>query len=530
MDPLLQVLMLVTGAATVAGLARRYDLSPPIMLVAAGLALSYMPGVPAYHLDPDLVLVFFLPPLVYSAAVNSSLTAVRANARPIALLSVGLVLFTALVVAVVARLVIPGLPWFAAVAFGAILGPTDAVAATAIARRVGLPARIVTVLEGESLLNDATALVTLSVALKAAKSGHVTLLQIGAEAAVAVIGGTAVGLLSAYLIARIRRLTNDSLIENTLSLLTPFLAYVPAAAIGASGVLAVVIAGLRLSHEAPVLLSPAARLQHQSIWSLIDFLLESLLFALIGLQLRDIVAHTGGHSSVDLAGAAVAVTAAVVLARFAWVFPATYLPRRLSPKLRARDPYPRWQTPAVISWAGMRGAVSLAAALSLPLVVRSRMPFPDRDVLIFLTLVAVVASLLGQGFTLARVVRWSGLRRDETQELLAEAAAQQRAASAALVRLDELTADGSTPDGVAEQLRQRAEFRQLNAWERLGGGGGGTLGSEPPTAVYRRLRLQMLGAERAAFLAMRDRGQITDDVLRRVQRDLDLEEAILARG
>ncbi len=527
---LLQTLVLIVGVAVVAGVARRFNLSAPVLLVLAGLAASAVPGVPAYHLDPDVVLTFFLPPLVYSAAIGSSLTAVRANARPIGLLSVGLVAFTAAVVAVVARLVVPGLPWSAAIALGAVLGPTDAVAATAIARRVGLPPRILTILEGESLLNDGTALVLLRVAVLATVSGGVSVLDIGWRLVVAVVGGTAVGLAVAALIAAVRRHTNDPLIENTVSLLTPFLAYLPAEAMDASGVLAVVVAGLRLSHQAPVLMSPAARLAEHAIWRLIDFLLEGIVFALIGLQLPDILRGLEGHSVGGLVGAAGAVIAAVVLGRFVWVFPATYLPRGLSPRLRERDPSPPWQAPAVISWAGMRGVVSLAAAFSLPLTTDSGAPFPQRPVLLFLTLMVILATLIGQGFTLSAAVRRSGLRRDETGEILAEAAAQQGAADAALRRLEELLAAEPAPDGVAEQLREKAEIRQLSAWERLGGGRGGTLGSETPTAAYRRLRLQMLLAERTEFVALRDRGDITDDLLRRVQRDLDLEEAILSRS
>jgi CPA1 family monovalent cation:H+ antiporter len=530
MGPLLQVLGLVVGVAAVAGLARRLNLSSPILLVVLGLAVSFVPGMPAYRLDPELVLVLFLPPLVYSAAVSSDLTAVRANARPIALLSVGLVVFTAGVVALVAKAVVPGLPWAAAIALGGILGPTDAVAAVAIARRLGLPARLLTVLEGESLLNDATALVTYRVAVTATVSGTVALSTVGWRVVVAVVGGVAIGVAAAYLIAAVRRRTDDPLIENTLSLLTPFLAYLPAEAIGASGVLAVVVAGLRLSHDAPVLMSPAARLQSHAIWALIDFLLEGVVFALIGLQLPDIIRQLDGGSLPGLVGGGVALTAAVVIGRIVWVFPATYLPRWASKRVRARDPYPDWRIPATLSWSGMRGVVSLAAAFALPLTIAGGRPFPRRDELIFLTLFVIVATLLGQGFTLPHVVRWSGLRRDETAELLAEAAAQQQAAKASLARLDALTGEPDTSAQVTEQLRQRAELRQLSAWERLGSGSGGTLGAEPPTATYRRLRLEMLRAERLEFLAQRDAGRISDEVLRRVQRDLDLEEAILNRG
>ncbi len=527
MQSVLQAVLLLVAVAAVASLARRYDWSAPILLVLLGLAVSAIPGVPAYHLDPEVVLVLFLPPLVYSAAIRTSLTEFRANARPIGLLSVGLVLFTTAAVGLVAVSLIPELTLPTAFALGAIVAPTDAVAATAIARRVGLPPRVVVILEGESLVNDATALVVYRIAVAAAVTGAFSLPLVGLRFVISVVGGAAVGYVVARAVALIRRRTDDPLIENTVSLLTPFVAFLPAEAIGASGILAVVVTGLWLGHRAPVLLSSAARLQNQAIWTMADFLLQGVMFALIGLQLPEILAGLRGQGAATLVGGGVAVTLTVVISRFVWVFPSTYLPRRLSRRLRARDPSPPWQVPAIISWAGMRGVVSLAAAFALPLTTDSGADFPGRDLLLFLTLVVVVTTLVLEGFSLPHVVRWLGLPTEEARGRLQEAAAMQVAGNAALERLEQMLGDeGDTPPGVAERLREKTEQRQFGAWERLGGGG---RGAETPSAAYRRLRREMLLTERAEFIRLRDIGEITDDVLRRVQRDLDLEEALLSR-
>jgi CPA1 family monovalent cation:H+ antiporter len=527
---LLQAFVLILGSTAVAGVARRFGLSSPIVLVVVGLAVSFIPGVPELELDPDLVLVVFLPPLLYSAAFDSSYVGLRANLRPILLLSVGLVLFTTIVVGYVAHLLIPGLPLAAAFVLGAIVAPPDAVAATSIGRRLGLPRRLVTILSGESLVNDATALTAYRVAVAAAVGEGFSLFTGFVDFVLIAAGGLLVGLVIGVLLHQLQLRLRDPLLENTASLLTPFVAYLGAEAVHCSGVLAVVIAGLYLGHHSPSF-TYATRLQARAVWQVLEFLLESMIFALIGLQLRVIVDDLAPRGAGELIWYALAILTVVIATRFAWVFPAAYLPRRLSKSLRERDPTPPWTWTFVVAWTGMRGVVSLAAAFAIPLETEDGRPFPERSLLLFLTFAVILGTLLLQGLTLPWVIRRLGVvARDAYVDNLTEADAQHQAARAALERLDTVLADEEAPPpaGVVDQLRDKAEFRQLSAWERLGGGQGPEQG-ETPSQVYRRLRRAMVGAERETFLRLRDDGRIDDEVLRRVQRDLDLEEALLDR-
>ncbi len=518
-------LVLVAASAALAGLARRLNWSAPLLLVVVGLAASYLPGIPDYALDPDLVLFVVLPPLLFAAAWQSSFLNLRANLRPVALLSIGLVLFTTVAVGLVAHAAIPGMPLAAAFALGAIVSPPDAVAATAIGRAVGLPRRLLVILAGESLFNDATALTAYRVAVAAAVAGSFSFLDGLREFAVAAIGGALLGYLLAYCCDRLLTRLHDPMLETTLILLAPFVGYGLAEQVHASGVLAVVVAGLYLGHRAPRSQLYATRLLSESVWKTIVFLLEAVVFALIGLQLRGILDALSGRPPGELTWAAALVLGTAILARFVWVYPATYVPRWASRRLRERDPAPPWTYPTVLAWAGMRGVVSLAAAFALPA------GFPERDLILFLTFVVVIGTLVVQGFTLPALIHRLGIiGRESAQDTLAEAAAQQEAANAALARLEALAAeDGTLPDDVVQRLREKAELRQLGAWERLGGGQAGQGFAETPTASYRRLRRSMLDAERAVFVEMRDAGRIDDEVLRRVQRELDLEQAMLAR-
>jgi monovalent cation/hydrogen antiporter len=521
------LLIVVVAAGTVA--ARRLRIEPSILLVLVGVVLSMVPGVPQFHLDPDIVLVLILPPLLYAAASHTSVPAFRANLRPILLLAVGLTLFSTVVVGLVAHAVVPGLPLAAALALGAILAPPDAVAATAIARRTGLPRHVVTVLEGESLLNDATALVAYRVAVVAVVSGTFSPFELTWRFALASVGGTVVGLAAALVVGWLRRRTDDPLIDNTLSLVAPFAAYLPAEAIGASGVLAVVVTGLYLGHRASVDMSAASRLVNGSVWKVIEFLLQGIVFLLIGLQLREVLLGLRGYQPGVVLAAAVAVTAAVVGVRFAWMFPISYATRLLA-RSRDRAPHKSWREVLVVSWAGMRGVVSLAAAFALPLTVRSGAPFPQRDLLLFLTFVVIGETLILNGLTMPVLIRRLRVAGpDPTTDALQEASAQHEAARAALERLEALLQDGPVPPGVAEQLRERAENRTLAAWERLGSPTTGSEGIPTPSAAYRRLRREMLTAEREVLVRLRDAGRLDDEVQRRIQRELDLEEATLLR-
>jgi Na+/H+ antiporter len=515
--------LLVGAAAAVAGIARRLGWSAPLLLVGAGLGASYLPGLPDYGLDPWAVLHLVVPPLLFAAAWQSSAVSFRQNLRPIGLLSVGLVLFTTLVVGVVAWSVSPELSLAAAFALGAIVAPPDSVVAMSVGRSAGLPRRLVVILAGESLLNDAMALTAYRVAVVAATTVAFSWLAGGRAFAFAAVGGAAIGVALAWVGGALLRWLTDAVLENTVILATPFLGYALADRIHASGELAIVVAGLILGHRSPSLQTYASRLQAIMIWKLTDFLLESVVFALIGLQLPSVLAGLSGHSIAELAGLTAAVVAAVVMARFVWIYPATYLPRRFSRRIRQRDPAPTWRYPLVLSWTGMRGVVSLAAASALPAA------FPHRDLILFLTFAVVVGTLMLQGLTLPAVIRRLGVTgADGAADTLAEAAAQHSAAKAGLSRLDVLlAARGRVPDEVVRRLRDRAETRQFAAWERIGGDP--EPGSETPTGAYRRLLREMMQAERGVFIELRDAGRIDDEVLRRVQLELDLEEAMLAR-
>ncbi|WP_436492824.1 Na+/H+ antiporter [Actinokineospora sp. HUAS TT18] len=511
----MDLLLLLAGSLAVTAVARRIEWPAPLLLVAVGLAVSFIPGMPDFRLNPELILVLVLSPLLYSAALESSYLDIRANLRPIGFLAIGLVLATTAAVGLVAHWVVPDLPLAAALVLGAVVAPPDAVAAVSIGRKLGLPRRSMTLLTGESLGNDATALTAFKVALAAATGtaafswgqGVLTFL-------IAAVGGVAIGLVLGIVVHAIRLRLRDGVLESALGMLVPFGAYLAAEEVHAAGVLAVVVAGLYLGHNAPAA-GYATRLQETAVWRSVDVLLESLVFALIGLQLRTVIADA--RPDWDLVLASLVVLAAVIVVRFVWMFPAAWLPR-LIPKVRAREPKPGWRGLTVISWAGMRGVVSLAAAAAIPL------DMPGRDVVVLLTFVVTVGTLLIQGTTLPALIRELDFRADDsTDRALAEAQVQSAAARASIDRLDDVLDDG-IPSQIAERLRAIAEHRGNAAWERLG-----RQELESPASAFRRLRREMLAAERAVFITARDNGEIDDEILRKVLRELDLEEAALAR-
>jgi monovalent cation/hydrogen antiporter len=525
----LALLLLIVGSCAIAALARRRGVAAPILLVATGLAASYVPGVPEFRLSPNLILFAVLPPLVYSTALESSYLNLRDNVRTLALLSVGLVLFTAVAVGGAARLDVPGLPLAAALTLGAILAPTDAVTTASIGRRLHLPRRLLTVITGESMLNDGTALTLYAVGVSAAAVSVATPSPLSVVGSLVVIsaGGIAVGLVLGVGIHRLRMRLRDPLAESALSLLTPFAAYLAADSLHVSGILAVVVTGLYLGHhggEAHF----ATRLQDMAVWRVTTFVLESVAFALIGLQLRPVLQDLGSRNPARLAAEAAIVLAAVVLARIVWVFPSIYLPRWLVPRIRVQDPAPSWRATFVLSWAGLRGVISLAAAAALPADV------PQRNLLVFLTFTTVLGTLLVQGLTLPRLIHWLGVQAgpdEERADVVAQAAAQEAASEAGLRRLDELTAQdpGGAPAEVVQRLRRLAEYRQAGAWERLPESHPREDGGSTPSAAFRRLRREMTSAERAEFIRLRDERQIDDEVLDEVLHHLDLEEAMLSR-
>lgn len=517
------VFALLAVAVVVAGLAERTPFSGPIVLVLVGLGLSQVPGVPDYELNPELVLFFFLPPLLAAAAWQSSVRNIRDNVAAITLLSVGLVLATTVAVGFAVSALIPGFPLAAGFALGALVAPPDAVAATAVGRELGLPRRVMAILSGESLLNDATALTALRVAI-AAVGGGVTVLDAGAMFVGAALGGALIGLAIGWLMHRMRPRLSP-LLENALQLLVPFVAYLAGDAAHASGVMAVVVSGLYLSRTSNAS-SSAVRLQGWATWELLDFVLESVVFLLIGLQLPAVLAglRSDEYRMVDLLGWSFAVLAVVVAVRVVWAFPGARLAWLLSRRTREDERPPPWRGVAVVAWAGMRGVVSLAAAFALAA------DFPRRELILFITFVVVFCTLVLQGLTLPWVIRRLGVvGQEDYTDRLAEANAQHRAAQAGVARLDELIATEPTlpPEDVVHKLRTHAEHRSNGAWERLGDDRDDA--AETPSGIYRRMRTEMLRAERDEFVRLRDTGELDDEILRAVVRDLDLEEALLSR-
>ncbi|TLS42263.1 Na+/H+ antiporter [Streptomyces montanus] len=523
------LLLLVAGSAAIAGAARRTAVPAPLLLVAVGLAVSYVPGVPGYTLDPDVVLPLLLPPLLYTAATDSSYLDLRAQIRPVALLSVGYVLFATLAVGWAAYLIVPDLPLAAALVLGAVVAPPDAVAATAVARRVGLPSRITTILQGESLVNDATAITAYKVALAAAVGEGATWAGGIGEFLLAALGGVGIGLVLMVPIHWLRTHLKEPLLQNSLSLLIPFFAYAVAEQVHASGVLAVVVVALYLGHRSWQV-DFATRLQEAAVWKMVAFILESAVFALIGLQLPVVLKGLGEYEGLSAAWYAVALFLVVVVTRFVWVYPGTYLPRLLSARIREREADPTWKGPFVVGWAGMRGVVSLAIAFSIPETVHGGEDFPGRNLILFLTFTTVIGTLVVQGLTLPPLIRLLKLPgRDPQAETLAEANAQAQASRAAEQRLDELLGDerNALPPPLADRLRMVLERRRNAVWERLGAVNPVT--GETADDTYRRLSGAMIGAERAVFVKLRDGRYIDDEMLRTLLRRLDLEEAAAYR-
>lgn len=523
------LLLLVAGSAAIAGAARRTPVPAPLLLVAAGLMVSYVPGVPDYTLDPEIVLPLVLPPLLYKEGTESSYLDLRANMRPVALLSVGYVLFATFVVGWAAYAIVPGLPLPAALALGAVVAPTDAVAAAAIARRVGLPSRLTTILQGESLLNDATAITAYRVAVAAAVGEGASWAHGIGEFFLAAFGGVIVGGVLMVPIHWLRTHLKEPLLQNTLSLLIPFVAYSVAEQFHASGVLAVVVVALYLGHRGWEV-DFATRLQEEAVWRMVAFVLESAVFALIGLQLPVVLKGLGAYEGIDAAWYAFALFLVVVVARFAWIYPAAFLPRLLSRRIREREDNPTWRSPAVAGWAAMRGVVSLAIAFSIPLTVHGGGPFPQRNLILFLTFTTVIGTLVVQGLSLAPLIRLMRFpARDIQAETLAEANAQAQASRAAEARLDALLSDdrNELPPPLADRLRSVLERRRNAVWERLGQTN--PITGESVDETYRRLSREMISAERTVFVRLRDHRYIDDEMLRTLLRRLDLEEAAAYR-
>jgi CPA1 family monovalent cation:H+ antiporter len=506
---LLALLAALGGMLVVAALS---GLPLPVLLVLGGLALGFVPGLPHLQLPPDLILVGILPPLLYSSAFFTGLRDLRANIRPISLLAIGLVLATTGGVAVVAHEAM-GLSWAAAFTLGAVVSPTDALAATEIAHRFNMPRRLISILEGESLLNDGTALVLYKTAVTAAVAGTFSLWDASWRLVVSVIGGIAVGLAVGWVVRQVRKRIDDTPTEVAIALLSGYLAFLPAAALGVSGVLAAVTIGVYMGWYTPELTTVNTRLSGNAFWELLVFLVNALLFAFVGLQLHDIASRL--PITIDLLLDSLWISLAVVAIRLVWAPIITYVPRFLFKSIRARDPYPPWQWPVIVAWAGVRGAVSLAAALALPIGV------PDRDRIVFVTFAVILVTLVGQVLTLPGLLRLLGIRDDDGAER-EDAKARIKAAEAALARLDELALEGWIYDDTLERMRGQYRFRANRFRARYEGSDDD--GAEERSQQFQRLRRELLAAERDAVLRLRNEGMITEEVMQRVQRDIDLED------
>jgi monovalent cation/hydrogen antiporter len=513
---------LLLAAAGLAALANRTGVPYPIPLVLGGAAIGFVPGLPEVELDPDMVLLIFLPPLLYGAAFFTSLRDLRRNARAIALLSIPLVFVTMCCVALLAHEVI-GLGWGEAFVLGAIVSPTDAVAPAEIMRRVGAPRRLLAVIEGENLTNDWTALVLYRFAVAAVVSGTFSLAEAALEFVWSGVGGVLIGLVAGRIIREIRRRIDDPPIEITISLLSGYAAYLPAEELGVSGVIAAVTVGIYMGWHTPELTTPLMRLQGIAVWEILTFLLNAVLFLLIGLQLPNVIDAISGHSAGELVLWGVLVSAVVIAIRLAWQFTVVYLIRAVDRREIQRARRTGWRERVVVGWAGMRGSVSLAAALALPFRTDAGAPFPERDLIILLAFAVIMATLVGQGLTLGPLIRSLGVHDDGSEER-EELAARIRLAEAALARAEELAGvDWVRPDTL-ERVRGLYDYRRRRFGARSDGDGDEY---EERSGAYIRLMYEVIDAQREELIGMRNRGDISDDVRRRVERELDLEESRL---
>jgi CPA1 family monovalent cation:H+ antiporter len=517
-------LILLAALAGTALLARRINVAPAILLLLAGIALAFVPGMPQLELPPELVLLVVLPPLIYSASVAMSWREFKFNLRPIMLLAVGCVIFTACAVATATHYLI-GLPWNVGFLLGAIVAPPDVVAPLAIARKLGLPRRILVILEGEGLANDATALILYRFAVVAISTGAFSLPKATGAFVLITVGEVLFGAAVGWLSLRARHRARDPQVEITLSLITPYIAYWVPEHFGGSGVISTVACGLYISWNGPLLISSATRLQGIFFWDLVIYLIEGLLFLLTGFQMRSLFEKSKSFPLDDILSATALVAVIVVIARFAWVFPAIYLPR-LSRRLRERDPAPPWQWPFVIAFTGVRGAVSLAAALALPFTLPGGQDFPYRDLILFVSFGVIFITLVGLGLGLPAVVHWLGLAQAGRAEHLAEheseLAARREALAAALKSLDAITDDRELSDEVVKLLRARHEIRANQLPDSL------DPEAREVSAEGTQLTRELISAERKFIHVLLRDGKITDEVRRRIERDLDLEEASLA--
>ena len=525
----LVVFGLLVAVAALAVVARLVRVPYPILLTIGGLAIGFVPGIPEIELEPDIVLLVFLPPLLYAAAFFSNLRELRAHWRPISTLAIGLVAVTTAAVAAVAHWAI-GLDWPVAFVLGAIVSPTDAVAPATILRRLGVPRRVVTIVEGENLTNDWTALVTYKFAVAAVVTGSFSLWEAGPEFVLTGVGGVAIGVVAGKLIAAVRRRIDDPPTEITISLLTAYAAYLPAEELGLSGVMAAVTVGVVLGWQASELTTHTTRLQLFSIWEILQFLLNAVLFVLVGLQMHTVLDRLPGRDAGELIGWAVLVSAVVIVVRIVWVFALSSLSRGVREGIAGVPDASDWKEVAIIAWSGMRGAVSLAAALAIPLQTDAGAAFPERDLVLFLAFSVIVATLVLQGLALPLLIRALRLEAD-TQDADEELEARLETAFAAIDRIEALAREDWPPEDTIDRVRRMYDYRRRRFSSRIGDGAvDDGFDYEQRAELYSRVMGEVIGAQRDTLRRLRDEGRITDEVRRNVEHDLDLEEARLDRS
>jgi Na+/H+ antiporter len=520
------LIALVAASIVLVWFADQIAIPYPIVLVLGGLGIGFIPGGPSLELEPDVVFLVFLPPILQSAGYWASPRELRAELPALTWLVLGLSLATMVAVAVAAYYVIPSISWAEAFVLGAIVAPTDPVSAIATFGRIGVSDRVSTLVEGESMINDAVALVSYKVALAALVSGALTAETVVDDLLLSVAGGVAIGLVLAWLGARAIRRLDDLPLAIVLTVLLAYASFALADGIGASGVLAAVTAGLYSGWRSHEIFDADTRLNAQAFWRVLIFALNAILFVLVGLQFPEILRRVGEEFSVgEIIGYGLLVSAVVIAVRMIWQFLPGSLGRFIQ-QTGAWAPGEDWRENVLIGWSGMRGAVSLAAALALPFTLDSGAPFESRDLIIYLTVAVIFVTLVGQGLTLPYVVRRLGLGRHEAWSP-DEAVARLAAAQAALDRLEEIEAmEPGVPDNVIDRLREIYQARFARCVAALSGEDGG-IPIEDPLSGYRRLREDLIDVERGTLLGMRNDGRLKQDLFRRIQSDLDLDEARL---
>src|SRR6202044_3754619 len=523
-----QILILLLAVIAAVGLlARRLQIPAAILLVITGVILALIPDLPTLQLAPDLVLVLVLPPIIYWDAVKMSWKEFRFNLRPIALLAIGCVVFTTIAIAAATHFLL-GFPWAVGFVLGAIISPPDAVAPLAIARRMQLPRRLLVVLEGEGLANDATALVLYRFAVTAVSAGSFSLVQAAGTFTAILAGEVVWGIGVGWIMLRLRRWVREPGVEFLLSILTPFIAYWPPEQLGGSGVLATVAAGLYVSWNGNRLIPAATRLPGVVFWDFLTYLIEGMVFLITGLQARTLIPSIRRYSLAEIAMAAALVCVVVIITRFIWVFPATYLPRWLFPAIRRNDPYPPWQHPTLLGFAGIRGIVSLAAALAIPFTLADGRPFPDRDWILILTFTLIFVTLVGEGLTLPALTRALGLanagRRERQADREEEFKVRRRAVEAAIERLDSLTESRKLGEPVVGPILAHLRNRLKEIEHRKEG----EEHHKKIAELGDEIQLSLIEAERDLVNDLYRAGELKDEGRRHIERELDLRDTLLA--